>query len=129
MIFVVKPFWDQLIRLPRHEAGENTEVLVEIERTNYSFLDRLPATLRNVSRQGIQFEIHDLLLDDEPVVVGIRDQSSNLDVSFEATVRWKKQTSRSKWFVGCRLTREIRWETYGQLFLNHILKAELPAND
>ncbi len=129
MLFAVIPTWNHLIRLPRHEAGENTNISVEIERTNYSSLDRLPATLCNVSREGIRFELDQVLLDGEPVIVGIRDQESKLDVSFEATVRWKKRTRESKWLVGCQLAQEICWETYGELFLNHVLETGLPTND
>ena len=121
--------WNHIIRSPRHDVAEDTNIVVEIERTQQSSLDPIPANLCNVSRHGIQLELDHKFLDAEPVVVRIRDQKSDLELSIEATVLWQKEMGEANWLIGCVLACAMHWETYGELFLHHILKTELPDDD
>jgi hypothetical protein len=123
------PFWNHVARFPRHHAEHNPDYITEIiygEKDNQSILH---ADLINLSRDGAQVKIDHPLGVGELVNVRIRCKKSGMELQLPAAICWQRSASEELWAAGCQFVEKIEWETYGELFLEGVLKADLPADD
>ena len=116
--------WDYVGRSPRHQA----ETEVEIERAAGTSPVRLSADLVDFSRQGARLRAESLLVENEPIVILLRNASIGLDLAFPGAVRWCGQQDGSRRLYGCQFKEEVPLETLGELFLAGILSVQPTAS-
>ncbi len=113
-------YWNYVTRPPRHLAGDTKPPHVRIAQASGRIIE---AELRDLSRQGCQLRVPTPLANGEPVIVRIEQEDSGLQLTIEGTIRWQRP-GEGAWFVGCQASREIDWESLGELFLSGILNTE-----
>lgn len=117
------PFWNHVARRPRHNAADDSEMRIQLIRTGVDPIDVMRAQLRDVSRDGLQLIVEQRLSEQEPVNVQIGQANSDFDLELAATVCWVEPEGKT-WAIGCQFKEQLKWEEYGELFLNGILEAE-----
>ena len=117
----------QTVRLPRHTVSEEGRTQLQVLRQPGQKPQVFAAELVDLSRLGAQFICSTSLETDEAIVLQIILPSSSLDVRLPAKVRWERPESDGLLAIGCVLDDEMDWETLGEMFLNGVLSADLPA--
>jgi hypothetical protein len=118
-----------IARRPRHQTAGSPDVRVLVERGEGEDPTRASAELLDLSRTGIRLRTAASLAVDESLTVEIRDESSGLQLTRPATVRWTSPEPDGKWSVGCLFAEQVDWPTLGELFLNDVLSTERSGND
>ena len=123
------PIWNYIARLPRHSAEDNQNYIMDIIPDGKDNRAILHVKLINLSRHGAQLEIDGPLDVGESFNVRIRCKESGAELQFPATICWLRSESEELWTAGCQFEEEIAWEVYGELFLEGVIKSDLPADD
>ena len=101
---------------------------VEIERVTGTTPSRLPADLLDFSRHGARLRTDVALVENEPIVILLRNASIGLDLAFPGAVRWCGQQEEGSRLYGCQFKEEVSLETLGELFLAGILSVQPTAS-
>ena len=117
--------WGYVARPPRYGMTGDRSLEVVIRRTTGGTPECIKAELLNLSRDGFQVQASDPLATDEAIVLELQEPKSGLDFTLPATVCWQKPQGDNAWVYGCRSTRQLDWETLGELFLHEILAKDL----
>ena len=125
---MVADFWEYIARRPRHPVTATARLEVEVQRSPDKVPARIVAELLDLSRDGFQLRVRVPLVEQEAITVRLRDDTSELDLKLQGTVRWQYPRQTGQWLVGCAATRMVDWETLGEMFLSGILAVDDPKS-
>jgi len=116
--------WEYVPRSPRHKVTGAVELRAEVERSSGNTPARAAVELINLSREGFQLQVPVELAVGETITFRLHERTAGLDLAFEGTVRWQCPKDDSSWLVGCQTSRQVDYETLGELFLNDVLAVD-----
>lgn len=121
---------DRFSRFARHPRSDVQQLLshdVTAELTQRFPVVVCPATLVNLSRNGLQIFLCEPLMRDERLIVRIHDAKGGPRVALNCTARWRRTGECGCWSIGCEFDTPLSQEVLGQLFLGNPLGVETPV--
>ena len=126
---MTKDYWKYVSRKPRHKAAASTRLSVDLQRTATKEPGLLQAELVDFSRSGFLLRTAVPLQVHESIVGRLQNDEPEIDLTLPAEVCWREREEDGSWLSGCQSTRQIDWETLGELFLSGILLDDAPLHE